>query len=115
MTLYWSAIHAILNEVAPGHRSASLENSILGLGLKAKSGNPTNRFVNLGLILAKHTIIKHWKAKAPPMVVEWHAEVLRWGRGECAELQREERRGLRKKPISLQWNMMLEEFIANDI
>lgn len=86
-----------------------------GFNAKTKSGNPAYKFVNLALTLAKRTITMRWKAKKPPKTLEWYNEVVRWGRAEGAELQREEQRGLQKKPISLEWIVILEGFIATEL
>lgn len=56
----------------------------------------------------------HWKTARVPAVLDWYNEVVKWGKAESAELKREESRGLRKKPISMEWNVMLEDFIATE-
>lgn len=43
------------------------------------------------------------------MVQDWYNDAIRWGTAEGLEIQREESRGLRKKPISLDWNVLMEE------
>lgn len=103
---YWKGVQEALSELLPSQIEYSVTYSILGLGIKSKSGNPTGRFINLALLLAKRTITRRWKARTPPLVAEWQSEVARWGRAESVELKREETRGLRKKPISLEWNML---------
>lgn len=105
----------MVNNVAPVMNRESLEYCLLRLGPRDKKGSPVRKFANLARILAKRNITMRWKTAKSPSVLDSYNEVIRWGRAEGAELKREEHRGLRKKPISLEWNEMLEEFIATDV
>lgn len=50
----------------------------------------------------------HWKSKKPPTTRSWHSELVRWGSAESAAIRREEARGIRKLPIAMEWDIMLE-------
>lgn len=52
-----------------------------------------------------------WKSTKPPQIGDWHKEVIKWSKAEGMEIKREEQKGLRKR-ISLEWNIMVEQFIA---
>lgn len=47
--------------------------------------------------------------------MDWHAEMLKWGRAEGMELKREEYRGLRKVPLSMEWNTIVIDYSNVDI
>lgn len=115
LTTYWSQIINILSTIIPGQTLDTLGTGLLGVSIHGKSGKPMVRFLNLMLILAKRTITRRWKAKKAPTVHEWYDEAIKWGGAEGSELHREEIRGLRKKHISMEWHILLEELKTIDI
>lgn len=83
---YWAGVQKILHDIAPLNNDDSPEHCLLGLRVKSTNSDPVRKFMNLALILAKRNITMKWKATKPPSIVDWHKEMVRWGRAEGAEL-----------------------------
>lgn len=109
---YWSEVLQLLWNIVEIQDVDTPMSCILGMGSKGKKQGPGRKFLNLALLLAKRNITRKWKSAQPPKLEVWHKEVIKWGKAEGTELKREEQRGMRKKLISLDWNMRMEQFIA---
>lgn len=83
---------------------------ILGVRRWTKTEKVQLRFLDLALIVAKRSITMRWKSARAPTTSMWHNKFLRWAGAESAALRREEARGLRKNPISLEWDTMVEDY-----
>lgn len=112
---YWSVVHAVLQTTTLTTHNNTLEYYLLGLPPKKAKNTPVTRFLNLALLLAKRNITMRWKSKSAPSLLNWQTETLKWGKAEGLELKREECRGIRKTPISLDWNTIIIAFEAVDI
>lgn len=112
---YWKVIHEVLQNTTQMAHNNTLEHYILGITPRRTKNTPVTRFINLALLIAKRNITMRWKSKTSPSLLDWHTETLKWGKAEGSELKREEYRGLRKIPISLEWNTIMTAFGNVDI
>lgn len=107
---YWNHIRRCISEVTHITITENALECLVGLRKRSKALKVRLRFLDLALILAIRNITMRWKSPRSPTVLSWQHEVTQWGKAESIPLKREEDRGLRKQPISMEWNIMLLEF-----
>lgn len=88
---------------------------LLGFRRRPKGTKARHRFLGLALILAIRTLTRRWKSPKAPTVQVFQEEMVLWGGAEGRALKREEDKNLRTKPISLDWNIMLEDLKRIDL
>ncbi|KAJ1110459.1 hypothetical protein NDU88_007810 [Pleurodeles waltl] len=108
LTQYWNAIGATVVEVMDESVELSPAYFLLGLYPLNRIAKVRMRFMDLVLLLAKHQLTRRWKSPHAPSLLSWKDEVLHWSQAESATLRREEYRGLRRKPTSLEWDSLVE-------
>ncbi|KAJ1102045.1 hypothetical protein NDU88_007103 [Pleurodeles waltl] len=109
LTQYWNAIGATLAEIMDESIGLSPAFFLLGLHPWKRASKVRMRFMDLDLLLAKCQLTRCWKSPHAPSLLSWKEEVLRCSQAESAALRREECRGLRRKPMSLEWDSLVEE------
>ena len=76
----------------------------MGMRIRNKKNRCAERFVDLGMVVAKRLITRKWKA---PNILAWERSMAVWAGAESSVLGIEETKGLRKFPIANEWAEML--------
>ncbi|KAJ1184391.1 hypothetical protein NDU88_001198 [Pleurodeles waltl] len=82
-----------------------MASGMLGLCKCKRAVSATNRFIDLAMLMVRRLIAMHRKAGIFSGASHWRPATLTWGRAEAAILQREEARGLRRRPIAAGWEV----------
>ena len=108
---YWSLVLQHLNMVLNRGLQPSPRVCLLGIYRRPKKKKVGNRFLDLGLAVAKKEIARNWKSVHAPKLETWKLEVERWARAEEEALTREEASGMRRQRLSDSWRTVLGAFI----
>lgn len=103
LTTYWEIITTHLAQCTDRTLQWNWEICLLGLYRRQKKHKVTNRFIDLGLIVAKRLITKRWKAPDPPPARAWYHSMICWAQAESVALQRQDAIGIRKTPLAVAW------------
>ncbi|KAJ1193991.1 hypothetical protein NDU88_003286 [Pleurodeles waltl] len=88
LTEYWGGMTAVLKDATGLDQWDTPAKCMLGLHPGLRGGRVQWQFADLAFI--------------------WQEEVTHWGLAESAALRREEYHAIRKKPIALEWDALLE-------
>ena len=86
------------------------EACILHIQHTHKKNRTITRFIDLGLLLAKRLITKHWKDEVAGGIEAWRGSMMVWAQAESTTLHTEETKGLCNFPIAATWDLILAEF-----
>ncbi|KAJ1135334.1 hypothetical protein NDU88_001774 [Pleurodeles waltl] len=92
---------------SPGSVSSDGESSVVTW--PDKKLKVTSRFLDLGLVVAKHLITRKWQVPEPPTYEAWAHSISFWASAEYTVLRHEDTLALRKYPLETQWKLMLAD------
>ena len=107
---FWNRVISHINRTLNRDLPLSPIGCLLGV-LKRQAGKKVgNRITDLELVVARKSIVKHWKSPLGPSYEGWVQEMGRWCRAEEELLIKEERMGVRLQLLSPLWKEIVEAF-----